>query len=132
MTIYGPAWPLKKGETDLYQMNKTREQQISFELRNLLLTAPGENISDYNYGVGLRRFVFDQNNRGSRSRIYSEISSKISRYLPSIVVNNISISSDNLEIDSNRLKIVIEYKISQNPQNSIFELNLGTSETGLY
>ena len=32
MTIYGPAWPLKKGETDLYQMNKTREQQISFEL----------------------------------------------------------------------------------------------------
>ncbi len=132
MTIYGPAWPLKKGETDLYQMNKTREQQISFELRNLLLTAPGENISDYNYGVGLRRFIFDQNNRGSRSRIYSEISSKISRYLPSIVVNNISISSDNLEIDSNRLKIVIEYKISQNPQNSIFELNLGTSETGLY
>ena len=132
MTIYGPAWPLKKGETDLYQMNKTREQQISFELRNLLLTAPGENISDYNYGVGLRRFIFDQNNRGSRSRIYSEISSKISRYLPSIVVNNISISSDNLEIDSNRLKIFIEYKISQNPQNSIFELNLGTSETGLY
>ena len=132
MTIYGPAWPLKKGETDLYQMNKTREQQISFELRNLLLTAPGENISDYNYGVGLRRFIFDQNNRGNRSRIYSEISSKISRYLPSIVVNNISISSDNLEIDSNRLKIVIEYKISQNPQNSIFELNLGTSETGLY
>lgn len=57
MPIYGPKWPLRKGNSDLFELNEDLKSQISFELKNLILTSPGENISDANYGVGIRSFV---------------------------------------------------------------------------
>tara|TARA_Y100001937_G_C6956720_1_gene257085 strand:- start:73 stop:471 length:399 start_codon:yes stop_codon:yes gene_type:complete len=132
MPIYGPKWPLKKGNSDLFQMNEDLKSQISFELKNLLLTSRGENISDPNYGIGIRSFIFDQNTRSSQGRIRSEISSQISRYIPGIIVEDIRISATDAEIDSNSLGISISYYFSGNPVSNIFTLDIGRNEIGLY
>ena len=52
MPLYGPKWPLKSGNEDTFEMYKSVEQQISFYLKTLLLTSPGENLSDPVYGIG--------------------------------------------------------------------------------
>jgi len=52
--------PLKQDEVDgLYQMNKTLTEVTQQDLKMLFLTSPGERILIPNYGVGLKRFLFE-------------------------------------------------------------------------
>lgn len=132
MPIFGPKWPLKKGSDDLFEGNKDLKEQVSFELKNLLLTSKGENISDPNYGVGLRSFLFEQNTRSTSSRITSEISSQISRYMPGIIVEDIRAYANDVDIDSNSMNVAITYYFLGNEVSNIFTLDIGRDDTGLY
>ena len=133
MPLYGPKWPLKAGNADTFELYDDINQQISFYLKNLLLTSPGENISDSSYGVGLRRFMFEPNLPSIRSSIAGAISSQISEYLPYLTVEDIQVNASAQEIDSNSLKIKIIYSIPNDAAQQIFELDLNPdTTTGLY
>ena len=133
MAIFGPRWPLKRGNEDTYQTYSSIKDQINFYLRNLILTSPGENISDPNYGVGLRRFLFEMNNDDTREEILSRLYEQINLYLPSITVNDISVSASNEQIDSNSLKISIIYSIPNTAQRQVFDMDLSQSDNiGFY
>lgn len=133
MPLYGPKWPLKAGNADTFELYDDINQQISFYLKNLLLTSPGENISDSSYGVGLRRFMFEPNLPSIRSSIAGAISSQISEYLPYLNVEDIQVNASAQEIDSNSLKIKIIYSIPNDAAQQIFELDLNPDTTiGFY
>ena len=133
MPLYGPKWPLKAGNADTFELYDDINQQIGFYLKNLLLTSPGENISDSDYGVGLRRFMFEPNLPSIRSSIAGAISSQISEYLPYLNVEDIQVNASAKEIDSNSLKIKIIYSIPNNAAQQIFELDLNPDTTiGFY
>lgn len=133
MSFYSPILPLKRGDKDTYETYKTIKEQINFYLKNLLLTFPGENISDPSYGVGLHSFLFEPSAFSTYSNVISEISSQISRYIPYIVVSNISVDEDPSSIDSNLLNIKIVYNIIEDPEVMLFELDVNTDTTiGLY
>ena len=133
MPLYGPKWPLKAGNADTFELYDDINQQISFYLKNLLLTSPGENISDSSYGVGLRRFMFEPNLPSIRSSIAGAISSQISEYLPYLTVEDIQVNASAQEIDNNSLKVRIIYSIPNDAAQQIFELDLNPdTTTGLY
>ena len=81
MAIFAPVIPLVPDDVSGYKMYDNLKSVVSFHLKNLLLTSPGERIHDPNYGVGVRRFLFEQSTRSALSRIESKISSKIGSYL---------------------------------------------------
>ena len=56
---YAPKWPLK-GVDDIFEMYESPKDLVKYHLKSLLLTSPGEKISDSNYGIGLRSFLFEQ------------------------------------------------------------------------
>ncbi len=124
MTTYGPSWPLSNGETDLFKMNTTLPEQIKFELKNLLLTSPGENLSDFDYGVGLRTFVFDQNTSSTRSIIASEIRSQITRYISSVNLLEIYMPMTDSMIDVGQMSVVIRYNVIGQRNIDELEINL--------
>ena len=124
MTIYGPAWPLSNGETDLFKMNRTLAEQIKFELKNLLLTSPGENLSDFDYGVGLRSFVFDQNTPSARARISSEIRSQVTRYVSSVNLLEIRMPMTDSMVDDGEMSVAIRYSIAGQRNIDELEINL--------
>ena len=133
MPLYGPKWPLSQGNHDTFELYDDVKQQISFYLKNLLLTSPGENISDPNYGVGLRRYMFEQNLPSVRSSISSRISSQISNYLPYLQVSNIQVGASAEEIDSNSMSIKIFYSIPGDVVQEVFELDMSPDNTiGFY
>ena len=121
MPLYGPKWPLSQGNNDTFELYDDVKQQISFYLKNLLLTSPGENISDPNYGVGLRRYMFEQNLPSTRGAIASAISSQMSTYLPYLRVSDIQVGATAQEIDSNTLSIKIIYSIPGDVVQEVFE-----------
>ncbi len=133
MPLYGPKWPLKKGQRDTYELYEDVKSQISFYLKNLLLTSPGENISDPEYGVGLRRYLFENNVDDIRSDISSQISLQISKYLPYLGVLDILVSSDEDQIDNYLLRIKIVYSTPDSILSSVFELDIDQQQTiGFY
>ena len=127
MPLYGPAWPLKTGNHDTYVVYEDLKQQISFYLKNLILTSPGENISDPGYGVGLRRFLFEQNTEFNRSTIKNAIASQIAAYLPYLSIDDIIVDASADEIDQNSLSIKIIYRISTDSISTTFELDSSNS-----
>ena len=115
MSLYGPRWPLKKGNDDVFEKYDDLKDQISFYLKCLLLTSPGENISDPGYGVGLRRFLFEQITENTVIEIENDIVSTFSRWLPFVQLNDINI--DITDQDRNKIKIDLEFNIVNAPND---------------
>ena len=133
MPLYGPKWPLKSGNADTFEMYETVEQQIGFYLKNLLLTSPGENLSDPSYGVGIRRFIFEQNIDSVRSSIESAISSQVSIYLPYLDLTDVETIASNEDVDNNFITIRVTYGIPGDVIQKVFELDLKPDTTiGFY
>ena len=133
MPLYGPKFPLSKGNHDTFELYDEVKGQISFYLKNLLLTSPGENISDPSYGIGLRRYLFEPNNSSTRQNISYEISSQIRRYLPFIILEDVGVSADSSDIDSNSIRVKIIYSIPGDALSQVFELEANPDTTiGFY
>ena len=133
MPLYGPKFPLSAGNSDTFELHDDVKQQINFYLKNLILTSPGENISDPNYGVGLRRFLFEQNLQSTRQQIAAEISDQISTYLPYLAVADIQVGATSLEIESNSMTIRIVYSLLGDEEKEIFSLDAEPNTTiGFY
>lgn len=133
MSFYGPAWPLKNGTDDLFEMNDSLKKQVNFYLRNILLTSPGENISDPDYGVGLRRFLFESFEDGSVDALSARISTQIKRYITFVNVTRIVVDNSAANKDNGILSLKIIYSIRNQATQEVFDLQLNPDTTiGLY
>jgi phage baseplate assembly protein W len=133
MPLFGPRWPLKKGNEDVFEMYDDVKDQISFYLKCLLLTSPGENLSDPNYGVGIRQYLFEQNLGGTRDSLASAVSSQISQYLPYLDLQDVEVRANSAEIESSTMTLRITYYIPSDVTQQIFELDLNPETTiGFY
>ena len=122
-----PRLPLVIDEIDGIKLIKEYKTLVQQNLKNLLLTIPGERVMDADFGVGLKRFLFEMDNALLKGRIRGRISSQVKKYLPYIRINEISFTSfaDNEELDTNFLSVRIEYEII--PLSDIDNLELTLS-----
>tara|TARA_Y100000114_G_scaffold146717_1_gene157711 strand:- start:11049 stop:11471 length:423 start_codon:yes stop_codon:yes gene_type:complete len=90
---YDAVIPLNQDTSDLfYELHKTLKSKVQQNLRMLLYTSPGERIMIPNYGVGLKRFLFEQS---PEYLIDDRIRQQVSIYLPEITITSLNISRDN-------------------------------------
>lgn len=132
MSLFGPRFPLKNGEQDAFELYDNMKDQISFYLKCLLLTSPGEKISDPGYGVGLRTFLFEPGIPETSGRIQSLVSAQISKYLPFIGVESVSVLSSDESLDENRLNLQIVYYIPNQVEKQIFDLQVNSSDEATF
>lgn len=133
MAKYGPKWPLKSGTRDTYEYYETPEDQINYYLRSLLLTNKTENISDPDYGVGIRNYLFEQSTSQSLSIAQAEIYRQIQIYLPYLTIVSVDVFFSDDDIDANKSKIQIVYTVPRNVNQIVFSLDLNSDETiGFY
>ena len=90
------------------------KDQLKSNFLNLLLTVPGERINQPNYGVGLKRKLFENNL--DESTLLEDISNQTSFYMPEISLNSIKINQD---IDEYKITIALDYSIADEPSDSI-------------
>jgi len=132
MSIYGPQWPLSSGERDLFKMHESAMDQAKFELKNLILTSPGENLSDPNYGVGLRNYIFEMNTRSVAHEIRSSIQNQIRFYMPSINLVSVNVNRDSEMVDSYELGVSISFTGPRSTNIETLDINLSNSEQEIY
>tara|TARA_R110002012_G_scaffold315603_1_gene529568 strand:- start:5268 stop:5705 length:438 start_codon:yes stop_codon:yes gene_type:complete len=101
----------------------------NFLFENILLTNPGEKLSDPNFGVGLRGFLFEPQN--SFYDLENVIGDQLSEYAQGIQIVNVVV--DLSGVDANSVSVSITYL---NPNKTIEEYllnaDLGNQRSAVY
>tara|TARA_R110000824_G_scaffold4217_2_gene20054 strand:- start:26930 stop:27328 length:399 start_codon:yes stop_codon:yes gene_type:complete len=105
---YAPTFPLQRGDVNGYKMITRVRDLVKFHLKNLILTSPGEKISDVKYGIGMRRYLFEPLTQSTINKIRDNISIQIATYLKYLNVMGVGIVPNE---DYNQITISIKYTI---------------------
>jgi len=107
----GIRFPLGYSPEGFFYKTKTILEQSKANLRNLLLTTPGERVFQPDFGSNLKSLVFEQ-----RVNLDEEINSTIrlstEKFLPYININNVFTVQE-----QNQVNIQVEFSVSLNPQD---------------
>ena len=113
-----PRLPLVKGNSFDYELISSYQELVRQNLKNILLTNPGERIMDNNFGIGIRNYLFEPYVEQTLGDIRSRSYNQIRKYLPYIQVKSLvfdggeSVSSqDGGSIVDNLLSITVTYEI---------------------
>jgi phage baseplate assembly protein W len=114
MSAIGPKLPLMTDDVfGSYSLVTEYKDEIQQNLKNLLLTAPGERVMIPEFGVGLRNFLFEPRQH-SIVQIRQRIQNQITRYMPFIRNSRVMFdhsSDDEYLENSNVLSITISYEV---------------------
>jgi len=119
-----PKLPLIYGKNDgPYEMITSKIEMVHQNLKNLMLTNPGERVMDPRFGIGIKAYLFETDNSFDSSLLIQQVQSQVSKYIPGIRVVNILIkkTSDhefyinliyNLLVQSNRSNMSFDFKVT--------------------
>lgn len=102
-----PKFPLSFSPEGGYTLNKSVTEVVKQNFKNLLLTNPGERIFDLNFGIGLKRFLFEQRTEETNQAIRNRVTQQVAEYMPFIDIQGIDIAND--ENDENVIHVLIRY-----------------------
>ena len=88
MAGISPKLPIKRDKEDGYALTKSYLEMITQNLKNLILTVPGERMMDPDFGAGIKRFLFEQHNTITYANIYSRIDQQAQIYMPFITIQD--------------------------------------------
>ena len=102
----GIATPISLAQDDkssLFSMNFNQLEQIRQNLKNLLLTSPGERLGRYDFGAGLRNVTFEMvsQNRDFESKIMEVMQDSVQRYMPYVSLK--TLTSENVKIETSQI-----------------------------
>lgn len=118
-----PRLPLSRDWVYGYGMNNTIQGTVQQNLTNLILTVPGERIMDPDFGVGLKKYLFEPISSMVGSHIEGRIRDQVNKYMGFLSINDISIS-DSRE-NYNLIHLTINYTIV--PLNLKDQISLETT-----
>jgi len=114
--------PLVKSEIDGFAMLKTIRDTAKQNFKMLLLTSPGERVMDPLYGVGLKRYLFQNFTQITFSEIDTKIREQVSIYMPALQIDEIQFSGS--DFDSNSLVVRISYYLPAIANTDLLEFTI--------
>jgi phage baseplate assembly protein W len=121
MPDYTVKWPLEfTGQSSGFDsVNETIiAEMVNFNLKNIILTEPGERLFYPNFGVGVKRYLFEQNNVDVEN-LHSRILSQIRLYAPYAVVRDLEIS-----MKDHHMNIILKYEVKKVNISEILNLDI--------
>lgn len=103
-----PKVPLMISNTDgAYELNKNYAESAKQNLKNLVLTSPGEKLTDPNFGVGVREYLFENSTTNSGDDVIGDIAgrinSQVSTYMRYLNIKSITSTSNEPNVVSFRI-----------------------------
>lgn len=127
MPGYSPLLPLTTDPNDGIALTKTYQQVASQNLKMLVLTIPGERVMIPEFGVGLKKYLFENAGNELNSAIEQKIFEQVNKYLPYIEILGINFndsSGGGTDPDRNILSVAIRYFIKPLDLEDVLEVSL--------
>ena len=105
----GIRFPLDHSPEGFFYKTKTVLEQSKANLRNLLLTTPGERIFQPSFGSRLKNIVFEQG-QDIPNRVEESIRTATDTFLPYINIINVFTIQE-----QNQVNIQVEFSVALNP-----------------
>jgi phage baseplate assembly protein W len=125
-TAIGLSFPLRMGQDGYFETNADTASQIRTNIKNIFLTRPGERRFNNEFGSGLHKFLFEQQDIDiSKDIIVSIVQRDVDRFLNGIVINDIKVKKSKNQPDNtaNQIFISIIFTYRQNTSDVEVELN---------
>lgn len=125
-----PRLPLAVNNRFGYDMLVTVRQTVKQNLKCLILTAPGERMMDPFFGVGMRKYNFQNYGPEVEKNIKINIRQQVAKYMPFISITEAKISfGENLtqnpdSTNANKLYLSISYLIQTVGVSDVLNLSL--------
>jgi phage baseplate assembly protein W len=123
---FSPKLPLMTDKKDgAYMLNKTLVASIKQNFKVLVMTSPGERVMDINFGVGIRRYLFENFTPALEGSIRARINKQVKKYMPFVTIREVDISQS--PSNENRLNIKIKYFVEAISHTDELALNLANN-----
>lgn len=101
----------------LFELNNVTKDALVSNLMLLLLTERGERYYQPEYGVNIRRYIFEPNDGFTQSDIEQEIRETVKRFIPQLSINRVQIFTNQDEeaanIGDNEVSVIVDFKYSE-------------------
>ena len=114
--------PLERDPSDGFQMNKSFKNMIRQNFKMLLLTTPGERVMEPDFGVGLKKYLFENFTESTFTQIERDIFKQVRIYMPSISIDEIQFTAENE--NTNVLTLRIEYSVPNLNTKDLLEFTI--------
>ncbi len=115
---FTPLLPLSRGKSFDYDYIDTTVELVKQNIKNLLLTIPGERVMDPDFGVGVMTYLFEDMNFVKRE-LKERIRIQTQKYLPYVRVRSIQVG----EFDENSLFLRVHYEVPNLGQEEVITIN---------
>ena len=115
-----------------YTLHKDLLGVIKQNFKMLILTIPGERIMNPDFGVGIQKYLFENDTMELRSRISTRIKDQVARYMPFLKVKDVilpQITDQRLE-GNNFLNIQIKYLVESISTRDVLNISLPNYDPG--
>jgi len=125
-----PRLPLEPNNRFGYDMLVNLRQTVRQNLKCLMLTAPGERIMEPTFGVGLKKYLFQNYGPEVEKNIKVNIRQQVLKYMPFVqIIDAKMVFGDQLlkssdSVTSNKMSISIEYLIQTVGVADVLNLSL--------
>jgi len=108
--------PFRLGQDGYFETNTDTISQVSSNIKNLLLTKPGERRFNNAFGSSLYKVLFDQNELGEMlPMLVNLIQNDVNRFMNGIIVEDVKVQlleNDVVNNDYNKIfiKVAFSYK----------------------
>lgn len=111
----GITLPIQITNTAFAQSFTTRDQ-VSSNIKNLLLTKKGERILQPEFGSGLQALLFDFNNDELPTKIEDTITEALEQWLPYVTIDSIEVEQTDYLKDRNRANVSLKFRVGDDVQ----------------
>ena len=96
----------------VFHSTYTTTDQVKANIKNLVLTNPGERFYHPTFGIGVQGLLFENITPRVVAKVEEAIDTQIKKWLPYVTIKATDINTN--RIDSNELRIKIDYTIFGN------------------
>ena len=114
----------------LFEMNNVTKDALTSNLVLLLLTEKGQRYYQPDYGINIRKYIFEPNDGISQSDVEQEIRDTVSKYIPQLSISSVQIftgtdDKDN-NLNDNQINLLIDFKYTEDTfsENGRLELTI--------
>lgn len=97
-------------------------EAVKFNLKNILLTNPGENLSDPEFGVGLKGFLFELETTPNAQNLRQKIINQIQKYAN--YFSRLNVIVDTSKLYTNTLTVRLEFEFGIKKYYDVLEVTV--------